>query len=835
MTASQSPVRLFIIVIFSVFVTEAFIMFILSFLPPLSTWMWAMLDATLLIILLSPAIYFFVFQPLILHITQRKQAEEETKIAYSELNQIFSTAADGMRLIDKDFNILRVNDTFSSLSGISSDEAIGKKCYEVFHGPMCFTPDCPLTRILGGEKRVEYEVEKERKDGTKIPCIVTGTPFQGPDGNLIGIVEDFKDITIHKQAEQAIRESEERFRSISTSAQDGILMIDNEGNISYWNEAAERIFGYTKEEAIGKEAHILLGPERYLEAYRKGFSKFKETGQGPVIGKTLELTAIRKGGIEFPIELSVSGVKVQGKWHSIGILRDITERKQAEREVQSLKQQMEFILGTTKTGLDIIDSEFNIRYIDPEWKKVYGDPTGKKCYEYFMGRSEMCLGCGIPKAIETKTITVREEVLVKEGNRPIQVTTIPFQNEKGEWLVAEVNVDITDRKKLEEQLLQAQKMEAVGQLAGGIAHDFNNILTAIIGFGNLLKMEMGTHDPLSNYVTQILNSAERAANLTHALLAFSRKQIINPRPINLNRIIIALEKLLSRIIGEDIELSTLLTDKELFVMADSTQMEQVLMNLAANARDAMPDGGSLTIRTEIVQFDYEYIKAHGYGKPGHYALISIEDTGQGMDASTRERIFEPFYTTKDVGKGTGLGLAMVYGIIKQHDGYINVYSEPGKGTTFKIYLPLIKSKTEEEKIADLHVVTTGTETVLVAEDDKQVRALIKHVLEGSGYQVMEAEDGEEAMRIFNENKDKIQLLILDVIMPKKNGKEVYDEIKKIRPDIKAIFTSGYNAEIIHKKGILEKGFGFVIKPSSPQELLKKVREVLDGHPSTSQS
>ncbi len=668
----NSPAKLLIIIILSVFATEAFIMFLLSFSPHLSTWLRALIDATLLIVLLSPTLYFFVFKPLITYIAERKQAEKKTEIAYLELNQIFNTAADGMRVIDKDFNILRVNDTFSRLAGIGSDEAVGKKCYEVFRGPMCSTPDCPLTRILSGEKWVEYEVEKERMDGSKIPCIVTGTPFRGPDGKLIGIVEDFRDITSHKRAEEALRDSEEKFRSITSSAQDGIIMIDSEGNISYWNEAAERIFGYSKEEAIGKEAHILIGPDRFHEVYRIGFEKFKETGDGPVIGKTIEISAIRKDGSEFPIELSVSSVKLKGEWYSIGIVRDITERKRAEKEIQSLKQQMEFILGVTKTGLDIIDSEFNVRYIDPEWKKVYGEPAGKKCYEYFMGRSEVCPGCGIPRALETKSITVTEEVLVKEGNRPIQVTTIPFQNEDGEWLVAEVNVDISERKKLEEQLLQAQKMEAIGQLAGGIAHDFNNILTAIIGYGSLLNMEMAEDKLLRNYVTQILNSAERASRLTQALLAFSRKQMINPMPVNLNEIIMSLEKLLTRIIGEDIELSTLLADDDLTVMADKTQIEQILMNLATNARDAMPNGGHLTIKTQLTQIDNEYIKTHGYGKAGFYALISVEDTGCGMDPKTKERIFEPFFTTKELGKGTGLGLAMVYGIVKQHEGYINV-------------------------------------------------------------------------------------------------------------------------------------------------------------------
>ncbi len=621
-----------------------------------------------------------MLKPLITHINERKHAEEKTEIAYAELDQIFNTAADGMRLIDKQFNILRPNDTFVHMIGAKNkEELIGKKCYEVFKGQKCHSPACPLTQIIGGKEMVQFDVDKERLDGAIVQCILTAKPFYGPDGKIIGIVENFK---------------------------------------------------------------------------------------------------------------------------------DISDRKRAEREVNMLKQQMEFILGATKTGLDIIDSEFNVRYIDPKWKKVYGEPAGRKCYEYFMGRSEICPGCGIPKALETKSITVTEEVLVKEGNRPIQVTTIPFQNEDGEWLVAEVNVDISERKKLEGQLLQAQKMEAIGQLAGGIAHDFNNILTAIIGYGNLLKMEMAEDEPLSIYVTQILNSAERAAKLTQALLAFSRKQIINPMPVNLNEIIMSLEKLLSRIIGEDIELSVSITDKDLIVMADRTQIEQILMNLATNARDAMPNGGHLTIKTELTQIDDEYIKTYGYGKSGFYALMSVEDTGCGMDAKTKERIFEPFFTTKEIGKGTGLGLAMVYGIVKQHEGYINVYSELGKGAIFKIYLPLIKSKIEEEKIPDIHVETEGTETILVAEDDLNVGELMKHILKGAGYEVIEVKDGESAIDVFLKNKDRIKLLVLDVIMPKKNGKEVYDEIERIKPDIKVIFTSGYNAELIHKKRDIRKGIQF---------------------------
>ncbi len=576
------PFRLLILTAGSIFAAEALIMFfLLPNMPPLSRHGEAVFDALLLIALVFPVLYLFLFRPMILHISERRRAEEKTKLAYAELNQVFQTAADGMRVIDKDFNMLRINETFAALAGINKDEAKGKKCYEVFPSSHCHTQSCSLKRVFSGKDRIEFESLRERRDGTRVPCIVTATAFRGTDTDdeLIGIVEDFK--------------------------------------------------------------------------------------------------------------------------------------------------------------------------------------------------------------------------------------------------------DITERKKLEEQLLQAQKMEAVGQLAGGIAHDFNNILTAIIGYGNLLNTEIGKDDLLRTYALRILRSAERAANLTKGLLAFSRRQMISPKSVNLNEIIKGVERLLASLLGEDIELSVIPADKDLTIIADSSQIEQVLMNLATNSRDAMPDGGSLTIRTELVEFDNEFIKIHGYGRPGFYAFISVEDTGAGMDEETKERIFEPFFTTKEVGKGTGLGLSMAYGIIRQHDGYISVYSKPGKGTTFKIYLPLIKSTIEEEKPVAFPSIKRGTETVLIAEDDVEVRELTKKVLVGAGYKVLEAKDGTDALKVFIENKDKIHLLILDVIMPKKNGKEVYDEIKKERPDIKAVFMSGYNADVIHNKGILEEGLDFIPKPLLPDELLRKIREILD--------
>ncbi len=389
--------------------------------------------------------------------------------------------------------------------------------------------------------------------------------------------------------------------------------------------------------------------------------------------------------------------------------------------------------------------------------------------------------------------------------------------------------DVTEHKKLEAQLRQSQKIEAVGLLAGGVAHDFNNILTAIIGYGNLVKMKLSEGDKLRSHVDQILASADRAAHLTHGLLAFSRKQILVPRPVDANEIIHNVGKLLARLIGEDVELKLSLCHSGVTVLADSGQIEQVLMNLATNARDAMPHGGVLAITTERSLMDEAFIAMHGYGKVGAYALITVSDTGAGMDQRTQDRIFEPFFTTKELGKGTGLGLSIVYGIIKQHDGFIAVYSEPGQGTSFKICLPLLTSAANERpRTAQPEAVKGGSETVLVAEDNDLVRDLTVSVLTEAGYSVITAADGEEAIRTFEANQDHVRLLLLDAIMPRKNGREVYEAICRIRPGVKTLFMSGYAADILEKELIPDQGVSFISKPVSPAALLKKIRETLDN-------
>jgi len=389
--------------------------------------------------------------------------------------------------------------------------------------------------------------------------------------------------------------------------------------------------------------------------------------------------------------------------------------------------------------------------------------------------------------------------------------------------------DVTEKKVMEEQLRQSQKMEAIGQLAGGVAHDFNNILTVIMGYSNLLQIDPKLTDHQRDEVEQIVSSAERAAQLTRGLLAFSRKESMNLKRVNLNDVVQHVQKFLVRVIGEDIQLKTELGSSDLPVNADGAQIEQVLINLATNARDAMPKGGVLSVETGSQEIDDSFVQIHGYGLAGHYARITISDTGLGMDELTCSKIFEPFFTTKESGKGTGLGMAIVYGIVKQHNGFINVYSEPDQGTTFRIYLPLVAGSDaggEEAAIATLPV-AGGTEAILVVEDNASVRTLIQTILESYGYRVILANDGLEGVEQFIAHRNDIALILMDVIMPRKNGQEALQEIWGIQPGVKAIYLSGYTADFIHNRVAVDGDVQLIMKPIQPIELLRAVRAMLD--------
>jgi two-component system cell cycle sensor histidine kinase/response regulator CckA len=388
-------------------------------------------------------------------------------------------------------------------------------------------------------------------------------------------------------------------------------------------------------------------------------------------------------------------------------------------------------------------------------------------------------------------------------------------------------LDVTRRKSLENQLLQAQKMEAIGRLAGGVAHDFNNLLTIIFGSSDVLLEDLSRDYPHRAEVEEIMKAARRAASLTRQLLAFSRRQLLEPQVLDLNTLVTNLEGMLRRLIGEDVEFRTVLTPARGTVLADPGQLEQVIMNLAVNARDAMPQGGKLTIETAAADLDEAYAHAHVPVRAGSYMMLAVSDTGTGMDAEIKARLFEPFFTTKEMGKGTGLGLATVYGIVKQSGGYIWVYSELGRGTTFKIYLPRIEADPEPLAPKPAPVSLRGSETVLVVEDEEAVRSLIRTVLETRGYVVMAAEGGEEALRLANAHDGVIHLLVTDVVMPGMSGRDLAQHLAPLRREMKALYLSGYTDDAIVQHGVLEPGIAFLQKPFTPQGLARKVREVLD--------
>jgi two-component system cell cycle sensor histidine kinase/response regulator CckA len=415
----------------------------------------------------------------------------------------------------------------------------------------------------------------------------------------------------------------------------------------------------------------------------------------------------------------------------------------------------------------------------------------------------------------------------KDGTEfPVEISLSYIETGDGTFAIAFVT-DISARKKLEEQLLHSQKMEAVGRLAGGVAHDFNNMLTIISGYNRMLLNQLSPMDPLRGYAEEVLKAADRAGALTNQLLAFSRRQVMQPRVLSVNALISGAEKMLRRLIGEDVELVIRPDAKAGNLRADAGQIEQVIFNLAVNARDAMPDGGRITIETAYTQLDKQYAKTHLGVQPGEYVLIAVSDTGHGMDAETKSHIFEPFFTTKEQGKGTGLGLATVYGIVKQSGGDIWVYSEPGKGTTFKVYFPRVDEPESKPARPGASLRRNrGVETILVVEDEQGVRELIGEMLKQQGYEVLKAADGLEAIRISERHQDAIHMLLTDVVMPQMSGKQLADHLLVSRPTMKVLYLSGYTENTVFHHGVLDPGFEFLGKPFSQEALAKKVREVL---------
>lgn len=520
----------------------------------------------------------------------------------------------------------------------------------------------------------------------------------------------------------------------------------------------------------------------------------------------------------------------------------VTYRTACKQAHEALTRQHDYyrgILESRHESVIVIDRDFRIRELNENYLKTTGksrdEVIGQPCYRVSRGRAKPCGEDGdyqCPAAYTFKT--GKHQSIVQRHFRPrgepfdVEVSASPLQEENGKVsLVVETMRDITELNHLKALFLQAQKMEAVGRLAGGMAHDFNNLMNVVIGYSEMLLHKAASDDPGRQGLESILDAGERAATLTRQLLAFSRKQIIEPKILDMNAVITDMERILRRIIGEDIELLSKGIPGIGRVRADLGMIEQVIMNLAVNARDAMPDGGKLTIETANVEFDEHYVQTHQGSRPGPYVMLAISDTGMGMTPEVKARIFEPFFTTKEMGKGTGLGLSTVFGIVKQHNGYIMAYSEPGNGACFKIYLPRVEEEIESEGRKVSQRITGGKETILIVEDDEGLRTMAGMMLEDLGYTVLSCPSGADALARLSAYEGSVELLFTDVVMPGMNGKSLAEEVRSLRPEVKVLYTSGYPDNDIAHRGVLDPAALFIQKPFTSAALGAKIRKALN--------
>jgi len=707
--------------------------------------------------------------------------------------------------------------------------------------------DCPLSDSYAGNSAMTIEL---RYGNQYYGCLGISVPPEfAADADEVSLAEEIggdiafalygiEMIEKEKQVEDALRESEERYERVIRGTNDGVWEWDVVANQVFFSERWKSMIGYKDHEVKNdfSEWENRIHPDdmdrcrKYIERHLASQNELFE----------LEHRLRHKDGSYVWILARALTVRDdEGKPILLtGSHTDLSKRKKAEIKLRESEEFNRSIIENSMDCIKILDLDGNMKFMSKGGQQILeiddiNTFLNKSWIDFWKDEDHT----NAREAIETAKAG---KMGYFEGYSPtakgtpkwwsVQISPIYGSTGNIKELLS-VSRDITEQKSMKDQYIQSQKMESIGTLAGGIAHDFNNILTAIIGNANLALMEVDEDGPLREEIEEIKTAGERAASLTRQLLAFSRKEIIQPRILDLNKLVTDIEKMLGRLIGEDIELLTILEPALWRVEADPGQVEQVIMNLAVNARDAMPKGGKLTIETANVDLDRNYYRKHGIKEEqsGSYVMLAVSDTGIGMNEETRKRIFEPFFTTKGIDKGTGLGLSSVYGIVMQNNGFIWVYSEPGQGTTFKIYLPRNMGEPEPKDKEQTPVGgLDGSETVLVVEDDNPLRKLARTVLKQKGYKVLEAENGEDAFRVAEAYDGSIDLLITDVVMPKMGGRKTAERLQPLYPQMKVIYMSGYTDNAIVHHGVLEPGLNFIEKPFSPKALARKVREVLDG-------
>ncbi|SPE42973.1 PAS/PAC sensor hybrid histidine kinase (modular protein) [Candidatus Sulfopaludibacter sp. SbA3] len=757
-------------------------------------------------------------------ITARKDAEKQYR-------DIFEGALEGIYRTTLEGRNLTANPAMAKMLGYDSAEEVVSTITDTAHQLWADPGDrAEFLRVFERNGVVrDYECRYLRKDGSVIWVSLNSRKVCGEDGRILYSEGFIEDITERKRMEETLRKSEEKFAKgfLSSPAAMVLSDLDADDRLVEVNEAFEQMSGYRREEVIGHTAKELA-----LWVNSGEFDKCMTQVRAGGRLRNFEHHFRRKGGMIGTGLTSSELIELDGKSCAILATIDITEQKNAERAMQILVTAIEH----AEEEIVVTDAAGSIQYCNPAFEKVTGysrgeafgqNPrmlkSGKQGAEFYQGLWTTITHGKVWRG----HLTDRK----KDGTTyEAEATISPIPDASGRitGFVA-IKRDVTEQLHLEGQLRQAQKLESVGRLAGGVAHDFNNLLTVINGYSDLALRALHDSDPMRSYAEQIRKAGERATGLTKQLLAFSRKQVIQPRVLDMNMTVREAAPMLQRLIGEDIALQTHLGTSLGQVMADPDQIHQVIMNLAVNARDAMPDGGRLDIKTENVDLDEAgSLAIHPAAVPGLYILMTVTDTGHGMDESICKQIFEPFFTTKELGKGTGLGLSTVYGIVRQSGGWIDVWSEVGTGTSFRVYLPRIDELPLPGQSGIGAQTEKGSETILLVEDQEAVRSFTMAALEQFGYHVIDAPSGEAAIAAVERHPGQIHVLLTDVVLTGMNGGELSERLKALRPGLKVLFTSGYTADVVAHRGVFDNVTAYIPKPFSPDELAAKVRELLAG-------